>query len=155
MHVTCLKLRSKAFKPFATAAQDAISSFEAGEIHWSTSTNPSGWQATLLAQEKSLAEAGDPDGSRWLWTHVKYVMPALTLPSRFVCSEQAVKTEWTEQTNAQACLSCAQWCSVYLQYFFGLVHFPCLGYLGHWPHHNPLQGIRPISSTDLSAVYYC
>lgn len=71
MHVTCLKLRSKAFKPFATAAQDAISSFEAGEIHWSTSTNPSGWQATLLAQEKSLAEAGDPDGSRWLWTHVK------------------------------------------------------------------------------------
>ena len=39
---------------------------------------------------------------------VLYVMPALTLRSRFVCSEQAVKTEWTEQTNAQACLSCAQ-----------------------------------------------
>ena len=57
-------LGSKAFKPFATAAQDAISSFEAG-IYWTNRQKFAGtfnaprWQAALLAQEKSLAEAGD------------------------------------------------------------------------------------------------
>ena len=114
------------------------------------------WHKRSPSQRLGMA-GDDPDGfgifGRGIWRCQQWHY--VTLRWRFVCSEQAVKTEWTEETNAQACPSCALWCSVHLQYFSWLVQFPCLKYLGRWPHQNPLQGIGPVSSTDLSAVYYC